>query len=87
MYDNNVHVADQSEFIPPPNGVHLIPTRNSVILNTTSTNSYLQEVFDTFGEDHIPGQAVQNVKVINDSRKYESTREVDGRLVLEALNP
>ena len=27
------------------------------------------------------------MKVINDSRKYESTREVDGRLVLEALNP
>ena len=33
------------------------PSRNSVMINT-STNSYLGEVFDTFGEDHLPAQPV-----------------------------
>jgi hypothetical protein len=37
----------------------------------TSTNSYLGEVFDTFGEDHLPAQPVQAITIVNEYQRYE----------------
>jgi len=47
MNDNNVQ--DDLKMTPKINQTIVVPTRNSVILNTFSTNSYLHEAFDTFG--------------------------------------
>ena len=50
------------------------PSRNSVMINT-STNSYLGEVFDTFGEDHLPAQPVQAVTIVNEYQRYEDIQQ------------
>ena len=85
MNENNVH--DDLTMTPKQLHTIVVPTRNSVLLNTVSTNSYLHEAFDTFGEEHNPGQAIQNARIINDYRRFEETKDSNAGYQEELLNP
>ena len=50
------------------------PSRNSVMINT-STNSYMREVFDTFGDDHLPAQPIQAITIVNEYQRFEDIQQ------------
>jgi hypothetical protein len=64
-FNNDPLLSPIAEYSP-----QVRPSRNSVMINT-STNSYLGEVFDTFGEDQLPAQPVQAITIVNEYQRYE----------------
>ena len=68
-FNNDPLLSPIAEYSP-----QVRPSRNSVMINT-STNSYLGEVFDTFGEDHLPAQPVQAITIVNEYQRYEDIQQ------------